>query len=507
MFRMVSILLVTIFLLLNPARGETPAERMGPLLTDDTVLVGHLDVGQVTLAPLFELGDKVFGEDLQIPPDKRATIGVFFEGLRAQGLKDVFLVYPLTAIPGPPVVLIPGDQAKALPLELVMGFLNSARLERRNLRDFTAFGPARVLDYLAVAKPRANPNLAAAFAVCGESALKLAYLTSPVTERVVREMAPPLPAALGGGDARLLVDELKWVALGVATDEELTTTFRVQATSPEAAKKIERLLRTGFSRLADAEVSGYRQTYREFYPEAFALLEGLLPKTEGDTVATTRKLLPEAAKLATVLRENLGLAARWQSANNLKQIGLGIHNYHDVYGRFPADILDKDGKPLLSWRVAILPFLEQNHLYQQFKLDEPWDSPHNLQLLKTNQIKIYSSPADARALGNKTIYLGVAGDGTVFGTPEMSYAKITDGTSNTVMVLEAANEAAVPWTKPEDLPLRPQELLPKLNQRFRTGFHALFADGSVHFLPKGLDPEMVEALLIINDGKVIRLPR
>src|SRR5205814_6093315 len=74
-------------------------------------------------------------------------------------------------------------------------------------------------------------------------------------------------------------------------------------------------------------------------------------------------------------------AERMRSANNLKQLMLAMHNYHDVYGRFPADIRDKDGKPLLSWRVHILPFIEQVNLYKQFRLDEPWDSEHNKKLI------------------------------------------------------------------------------------------------------------------------------
>src|SRR5438132_8532158 len=70
-------------------------------------------------------------------------------------------------------------------------------------------------------------------------------------------------------------------------------------------------------------------------------------------------------------------AGRAQSQNNLKQIALAVHNYHDVYGHFPQDITDKNGKPILSWRVAILPFIEQDNVYKMFKLDEPWDSENN----------------------------------------------------------------------------------------------------------------------------------
>src|SRR6202789_1676353 len=76
-------------------------------------------------------------------------------------------------------------------------------------------------------------------------------------------------------------------------------------------------------------------------------------------------------------------ARRAQCVNNLKQIGLAMHNYHSANDAFPMPaITDKDGKPLLSRRVAILPYIEKQELYNKFKLEEPWDSPHNKALLK-----------------------------------------------------------------------------------------------------------------------------
>ena len=69
------------------------------------------------------------------------------------------------------------------------------------------------------------------------------------------------------------------------------------------------------------------------------------------------------------------------ASNNLKQLALGIHNFHSAYRKLPAARTDENGQPLLSWRVAILPFIEQQALYEQFHLDEPWDSEHNLKLI------------------------------------------------------------------------------------------------------------------------------
>src|SRR5579884_2292255 len=96
-------------------------------------------------------------------------------------------------------------------------------------------------------------------------------------------------------------------------------------------------------------------------------------------------------------------AARTRSSNRLRQIGIAMHNYNDTYGHLPTQaIYGKDGKPLLSWRVLILPFMEQGALYKQFHLDEPWDSAHNKEL-RGQMPKTYRLPDSKER--TKTFYL------------------------------------------------------------------------------------------------------
>jgi RNA polymerase sigma factor (sigma-70 family) len=197
-------------------------------------------------------------------------------------------------------------------------------------------------------------------------------------------------------------------------------------------------------------------------------------------------------------------AKRTQSANNLKQIALAMHNYHDTYGRFPPQAIStKDGKPLLSWRVAILPFIEQDNLYKQFKLDEPWDSEHNKKLID-KMPQIYAPVSATTKNPFETFYQAFAGKGTVFEPGEkITFASIPDGTSNTLMIVEAGD--SVPWTKPEDLPFDPSKPLPKLGAEFPDVFLAALCDGSVREISKNIDPNLLKLLIIRNSGEVKNL--
>jgi len=193
-------------------------------------------------------------------------------------------------------------------------------------------------------------------------------------------------------------------------------------------------------------------------------------------------------------------AKRQVSANNLKQLALAMHNYHDAHGHFPpAAIYSKDGKPLLSWRVLLLPYLEQENLYKQFKLDEPWDSAHNKALLKANP-KVFG------LVDGKTHYRVFTGEGTVFkGKEGMRLQTITDGASNTILIVEASE--AVPWTKPEELPYDAKKALPKLGSVGKDGFHIGLADGSVRFIRPPVNEEILRAAITANGGETVDLDK
>jgi RNA polymerase sigma factor (sigma-70 family) len=158
------------------------------------------------------------------------------------------------------------------------------------------------------------------------------------------------------------------------------------------------------------------------------------------------------------------------------------------------------GKPLLSWRVAILPYINQDALYRQFKLNEPWDSPHNKRLL-TRMPKTFA-PAGADRQAGLTHYQVFVGPGAGFERGRyLRLADFTDGTSNTIFVVEAGTP--VPWTKPEDLPYVPDQALSRLGGLFDGDFHALLADGSVRLISRKVSDDLLRRLINRQDGEPI----
>jgi hypothetical protein len=215
------------------------------------------------------------------------------------------------------------------------------------------------------------------------------------------------------------------------------------------------------------------------------------PAVDYDKVATNNKVAIEERRV------------RLASANNLRQIGIAMHSYHDVHGKLPADVVDKKGKVLLSWRVLILPYIEQDNLYREFKLDEPWDSKHNKKLLE-KMPKVFASPRVTLKNKGYTVYQGFSGAGALFrpGKPGLSIVQVLDGTSNTIMTVEAT--AAVPWTKPADIPFNAKKDLPKFGKAFGERPLVVMCDGSTRSLDlKRVSKETLKAAITTAGGEIL----
>lgn len=172
---------------------------------------------------------------------------------------------------------------------------------------------------------------------------------------------------------------------------------------------------------------------------------------------------------------------------SMMSIGRAMEQYADDHdGRLPpAAIYSDAGVPLLSWRVLLLPYLEMGDLYRQFKLNEPWDSPHNLKLLATTPTSYFCLEGYRRRQPGTTYFQVFIGKGTPFEGREGCRLKDISRRSYTILVVEAAT--AVPWTKPEDIPYDADQPLPEFGGLFKEYFWVLFADGGSTTVRPGFD--------------------
>jgi uncharacterized protein (TIGR03067 family) len=197
------------------------------------------------------------------------------------------------------------------------------------------------------------------------------------------------------------------------------------------------------------------------------------------------------AGAASQIQYNLGLIAR------------AFRDYHDAYGKLPARALySADGQKLLSWRVDILPFLGQMQLYKEFKLDQPWDSPHNQQLIG-RMPSVYAPVASEPQVPGWTYCQVFTGPNTLFdGINRMQFADITDGLEHTLLVVEA--HEAVLWTKPDDLAVPPpKEPMPPLGGQFEDVFYFALCDGTVESARRRLPSALLRGLVTPRGGESI----
>jgi type II secretory pathway pseudopilin PulG len=334
-------------------------------------------------------------------------------------------------------------------------------------------------------------------------------------------------------DARPLLEAVNLLSaaeLTVNLSSPGPTSLVAHANDEAAAQKLEKIM-------ADATAKYQAQMKAQFAAEAassdpveraFAQYmervsgrwsQPLMPKREGAQLTFFRVETSNSPQQQLVVVAVIGVlvalllpavqaareaARRNQSMNNLKQLVLGLLNFESAKRSLPANaIYSADGKPLLSWRVQILPYLEEGALYNEFHLDEPWDSEHNRPLI-ARMPQVFKNPNLPMKPG-KTNYLAVVGKECIFdGTKKgVGFRQITDGTSKTILLLEANADQAVEWTKPADWDYNANNPKAGLGGIRPGGWNAAFCDGHIQFISNETDAQILKALFTRAGGEVI----
>ncbi len=206
--------------------------------------------------------------------------------------------------------------------------------------------------------------------------------------------------------------------------------------------------------------------------------------------------------------KSLETSPRMRSLNRMKNVALALHNYHNHYGSYPpAWVADENGKPLYSWRVLLLPFLDERPLYDSFRLDKPWDSPHNLNLSLTD-LRIYQSPDNKHGPGT-TNYVAILGVGPWQGADALSEYELTGNRATSLMFVEQHGEK-IHWAEPRDLDISTLPL--RINDRSGRGIGSpkggkavvAFRDGRAKFVDESLERDNLVKMLGGPTGKPLR---
>ena len=199
------------------------------------------------------------------------------------------------------------------------------------------------------------------------------------------------------------------------------------------------------------------------------------------------------------------VALRSVCKNNMKQIGLALHAYRDEYGCFPpAYIPDAKGRPFVSWRVLILPYLEEINLYNMYRMDEPWNGPNNFELADI-QVSTYRCPESDHGEQTATNYLAIVGDEAGFAGAEPRCGDVAKvALDHTIVIVEVA-DSGIPWSMPRDLDFRELKFGVNESQQSISSNHrdcalALFGDSHVLALKEGTPRSVVSALCTIDQA-------
>ena len=328
-------------------------------------------------------------------------------------------------------------------------------------------------------------------------------------ETLEEHAAPIIRAALA--PFAPLWEDTAWLAAGARLGDRLEVHALVAGKNADSAVKVQRtveaikILAQNAAKNARPQIQAVpepgRQATLVLLDAAGRLLDNLKSRQDGTGVQLETSVELEKAGLDVVVKSIIlarAAAMRSQSMNNLRQIAIAMHNYHDTYRHLPPAVLyGPDGKTPYSWRVALLPSLGRQDLYDLYRFDEPWDGPNNRKLLDEIPSS-YRSPTDPPASTNAA-YFTLVGPRTVFGSKEgPSFSDIRDGVANTILLVEAKRD--IPWTKPEDIPFDPDKPVPPLGGFSKGMFLAAFCDAHVQVLRTDI-PQDILRLLIIKDDR------
>lgn len=511
------------------AAQQHPLERF---LTDSTLLVARLDLDKAKLPEAIRAiqGSSANGRQL-VERLRKWRTNSFLPLLSDAGVRRFYLVSDIMDLqqgPGFLVLPVPGPDGEAKAAQLAESLQryiadhSLAMLNDPNFRTVQALGSQvfighrQMLKRLEHAETAARADVSKRLAADSDAALDVWLVPTAEYRELVAEFPIPFPPQVADTWDEVC-DRFEWVGLHLSLVPRLTLRAEIAAADETSAKKWNELL-VGLRDLLDRQRkervqragapgrTNYQALVAQSLAEASVERSGAIVQAAATIESpqeSTGVLASTLEAIASVLEKTPDIAA----SNQLKHLAIAMHNFHQDYRSFPPSAsFDDNGKPLLSWRVHVLPYLgeEAYSLYKQFRLDEPWNSPHNKALI-AKMPKVFQDPSGKVKEPGMTRIVVPIGEGFIFDGSEsgVRLRDIRDGTSNTIMMIEAVPESAVIWTRPVDLVIDPRNPLKGVVAEGESHFQALAGDGAVHRIPSTIDKKKFMALLTKSGGEVI----
>jgi hypothetical protein len=426
--------------------------------------------------------------------------GRWVKAFRQAGGKEVYVVLGLADLPGPPFLVVPippGADGKALAATLRL-----SGLEEPQVRDNVVLvGSKASLARLGAAKGAPRPDLASALAGAGDAPVRAALALPADLRRAIEEIVPRLPPELGGAPSRTFTRGVRWVSVSFSPVRHPRFRLVIETADDRTATALGQVA-TAAGKLVAAD-----RDVQVFLPEIGKIIAQLTPRREEKQLVVELQERDYQGVVGAMVGAAVRAAEQQKIQNDLRMIAVGLINASDTArGLLPAPAsFGPDGKPLVSWRVHLLPYLDEAKLYKEFRLDEPWDSEHNRKLIARMPRVFQGQDRKLNAEG-KTVYLLPVGEGAAF--PDIKQrrkfpADFSDGTSNTIFVVQADPSQAVIWTKPQDLAYDARQPRKGLSTRYAGGFLAVLADGSARLIRGTVSDATLRALFTPAGGEVL----
>ena len=501
--------------------AQTSAEKLLPLLDEQSFFLGRIQPGKIDLAKIMI----PLVQKKAIPAAEAAALG-FFLNLQKNSIEKVIdEIWFSASARDAATYFFPSIMIKIKPAAKTEDLLNllknmplpiniqtvSGQVIRKGqnsilplsfvIREEKGFYLLEQVGAVKDTKKTKRTDIVQGFDAMGSLPFGAMLFPSKDNPLDLGKIFPSLKKAKGKeGEASGILNGLKLVTLGIYLDP-WRIEMVIQTENSELANDVQKSILKAIQSIPDLVQAQVEEVGKDpVFKALAAMVKSVSIKDDKVTIVIT-DFDPYFEIAARINEQNQAKAAAALSMNKVKNIATALLAYHKDKGKFPpAATLSKEGKPLLSWRVQILPYLGHNFLYKQFRQNEPWDSEHNKKFIRRIPPSFRETQDDLNK--GTTPFQAPVGIATLFnpGGTGTNSIQIINELSNTIMLVKVPEDKTAIWTKPEDWEIDISLPAKDLLKGFTNAIVFACADGEVKAIPLKEAEEKIKSMLVI-DGK------